>query len=138
MFSLPSKFRKQYCNDVILFKTTKPDGSLHPIQVAWGLRKNRWVLLGQLHEWYSKKIRLAQVLVYWVTGPTSKVGFNNHELLRHIFTSSMPFFLFIFFLKKNVIIQVGHVKSLILNIVFFFFFFFNSISYNNGRRRNSK
>ena len=59
MFSLPSKFKKQYCNDVILFKTTKPDGSQHPIQVAWGLRKNGWVLPGQLHKWYSKKNKLA-------------------------------------------------------------------------------
>ena len=55
MFSLPSKFKKQYCIDVILFKTKKPDGSQHPIQVAWGLRKNGWVLPGQLHKWYSKK-----------------------------------------------------------------------------------
>lgn len=97
MFSLPSKFKKQYCIDVILFKTKIPDGSQHPIQVAWGLRKNGWVLPGQLHKWYGKKNKLAR---YWFTGllgPTNKVGFNIHELSRYIFTSSMLFFLFIFF-----------------------------------------
>ena len=122
MFSLLSKFKKQYCNDVILFKTTKPDGSQHPIQVAWGLRKNGWVLPGQLHKWYSKKNKLAR---YWFTGllvQPIKLGLISMNF-RATYLPHLCSFFFSFKKKKIAVIQVGHVKSLILNIVSFFLFF---------------
>ena len=120
MFSLPSKFKKQYCNDVILFKTIKPDGSQHPIQVAWGLRKNGWVLPGQLHKWYSKKNKLAR---YWFTGllvQPIKLGLISMNF-RATYLPHLCSFFFSFFFKCNNLSRTCQISNIKYSLIFLFF-----------------